>query len=170
MKELKTNPLPVLYRAWFGINIWYKQHGIKWHMVFYCWEYSVRAAVDSDAELQIEREQKGMLWSSCWCCITAFLQGQQHWSLIDLDLSEVTEKQWARWHWLRPCIYLPVASLQGKKIHMSPAIYGLLHTGSHTWISYYVGVSSALSWFDKAPVFVSCTCGGAGGGLYLCMR
>lgn len=63
----------------------------------------------------------------------------------------------------------------GGKIHMSPAIYGLFHTGSHTWISYHVGFSGALSWFHKAPVFVSCmsTCRGSGGGgwmggVYLC--
>lgn len=64
-------------------------------------------------------------------------------------------------------------SPEEKKIHMSPAIYGLLHTRYHTWISYHVGVSGALSRFDKAPVFV-CPCmsthGGPGGGRALFMH
>lgn len=57
----------------------------------------------------------------------------------------------------------------GGGIHMSPAIYGLLHTRSHAWISYHVCVSGALSWFDKAPVFV-CSCMSTHGGTTLFMH
>lgn len=134
----------------------------------------VRADAGPDGELHREREWGGGLRSQGWCCTTASLQGRKHWSLIDLALSEVIQQQWACRHWLRPCIHLPVAfPPEEKKIHMSPAIYGPLHTRYHTWISYPVGVSGALSQFDKAPVFV-CLCmsthGGPGGGRTLFMH
>lgn len=69
--------------------------------------------------------------------------------------------------------FTPPHPQERKKIHMSPAIYGLLHTRYHTWISYPVGVSGALSRFDKAPsvcVFVHEHARGPGGGSALFMH
>lgn len=103
----------------------------------------------SETELQTVREQKGRLWSSCWSCVTAFLQGQKRWSLTGLALSEVTEAM-SSLALTATCIHLPIASLQGEKIHMSPAMYGLLHT----WISYHV--VSVMLW--AGLVRLQCLC------------
>lgn len=56
--------------------------------------------------------------------------------------------------WGREATTSSVALTENPYVTCNLTIYGLLHTRCHTWISYRVGVNSALSWFDKTPVFV----------------
>lgn len=122
----------------------------------------VRADAGSDGELHRDQEQEG----ACGVSGDAVLQLSSRVENTDHSLTLPSLRSWSSNElpgidraFISPSLFPP----EEKKIHMSPAIYGLLHTRYHTWISYPVGVSAALSWFDEATVFV-CSCRSTRGG------